>query len=903
MTDPVGFDLGTPRASWVVEDTQGTCQKAARIEVSCDKEFRELIWDSGMGNISSLGTEIGIELKPYRRYYWRVTVIADNGESAVSSINFFETAKLDEPWKAEWITVPKELTTENPVFETSFIYENERASQPESSGSVRLYVCGLGLYTAYLNGKRIGNERLTPGCNDYNMWLQYQTYELDVKPGVNVLKISLGNGWYKGRFGPSNRINNYGDAFHLIAEVREDGRYIAGTGSSWKVHSGGISANSLYDGEIFDPASESAEYFDAAYDTDDTLTGRLKDRLSLPVTIHEEKKPVRVIHTPADETVLDFGQNFAGILRVHVNEPEGTMVHLQFGEELEHGNFYRDNLRDAKAEFIYYSDGTERTVEQEFTYYGFRYVRVQGVSDVDPDDFTGLVLYSDLEMTGSVTTDNSKINQLISNCVWGQRSNFVDVPTDCPQRDERLGWTGDAQVFSGTACFNMDSYAFLNKYLTDIYMTQKELGCVTNFIPTFQHTEPTSCAWGDVATILPWNLYMYYGDKDILRRQFESMKMWADYMYSKDLDCGGRGLWITKSGFGDWLALDNDDPKERYCGGTDLTFLHTAYYFYSTSIVAKAAAVLERKDEEKVYAARADKIKKAFIRRFFTPDGLLAVNTQTAYAVALYMGLCPEDAVQLTADTLAEKIINGGGTLKTGFIGTPILCRVLSQNGYSDIAYRLLFNEDDPSWLYAVNLGATTIWERWNSLNPDGTFNGTDMNSLNHYSYGSIVEWIYRHVIGIQPVESAPGFKKAIIAPELNKRMKSADAKYISAAGEYRIFWTVTDPRRVHLEINVPFDATAELHFPGSDRIDKLCSGQFSFDYELETPLWEPVSADTNFADLREDPAATSVLDKYMPGWKDFPPIFTSVPLRDLADDPYLNVSEETIELIVKELQ
>ena len=898
MKNPLGFTLGTLRASWIVEDTRATTQKWAEIEVALDANFTEVVYDSGKKQLSSLAAVLPIELKARTRYYWRVTVEADNGEQAVSETNWFETAKEQENWIAEWITVPEQLQTENPVFEKTICTEQAREA--------RLYLCGFGLYTAWLNGEKVGQEYLSPGCNDYNMWLQYQTYILPLQKGENTLRISLGNGWYKGRFGLGGAMSNYGHAFHLIAEVRDRDELLAATDASWQVHAGPIGENGIYDGETFSPAMESGDAIPACLDTEmkealEKGIRILQARRSLPVVVHEERKPMELIHTPAGEWVLDFGQNMAGIVRMHVKAEKGVKVRLQFGEILQNGCFYRDNLRGARAEYVYVSDGQERTVEPQFTYYGFRYVKVEGMEKVCPENFTALVLYSDLEMTGHIRTSDAKLNQLISNCVWGQKSNYLEIPTDCPQRDERLGWTGDTQVFAGTACFSMDSFAFLSKQMYDVYMTQKELGCVTNTVPAFQDKEPTSCAWGDVATIVPWILYTYYGDAEILRQQFDSMKLWADYMYEKEQACGGHGLWETKTGFGDWLAMDHENPAERYAGGTDLTYLHTAYYYYSTTLVQKAAHVLGSAEEE-MYAKRAERIRQAFLKHYYTPDGLLAVTTQTAYAVALYMGLYPDGGAQKIADLLADKINAAGGRIKTGFIGTPILCRVLSQYGYSALAYKLLFNEETPSWLYAVNLGATTVWERWNSVNPDGSVNGTDMNSMNHYAYGSILEWMYRHMAGIRPLEDTPGFKQVVIAPEVDMRLREVDMTYDSAAGMYRVAWKILDNRHLQLEVQVPFDAKATLYLPGSDCTEELSAGTHSFSYETDQPLWKILTVHDNFNELREYPPILPLLDKYIPMWKDLPRIFTDIPLTEMANDPYLPVNQETIARLEKEL-
>lgn len=898
ITNPLGFDLGTPRVSWKVEDAAGRRQTSARVVAAKDEAMTQVVYDSGeSAELSSLAHPIRAELEPYTRYFWQVRVQSDAGESAMSEPSRFETAKLNEPWEADWIGCP-ELETENPVFVKVL-------KLPEEVPDARAYVCGLGVYEWYLNGERVGDEYLAPGCTDYNMRLQYQTYAVNLKKGRNVLAVSLGNGWYKGRFGLGRHDKVYGDAFHLIFELRKGGRLLAKTDASWQVYAGDIGENGIYDGEVYAPNEQTKRSADAheafrPVTVEDRDKSILCARLSLPVRIRQTRSVQEVIHTPAGETVLDLGQNMVGFMRFRVHEPAGQTVRLQYGEILQDGNFYNDNLRTAKAEYVYISDGRERIVSPHFTFYGFRYVKVEGITgELKPEDFTGCVLGSDYDEIGSVTTDNAKLNQLISNVIWGQRGNYVDIPTDCPQRDERLGWTGDTQVFSGTASFLTDSYAFLNKYLVDVYATQREIGCVPSFIPAFDDHDATSCAWGDVATIVPWTLYLFSGDEEILRQQFDSMCLWADYMYGEDEKNGGRRLWVTDTGYGDWLALDHDDPKERMSGGTELTYLSSAYYYYSTRIVARAAEILGFTDEAARYGKRADEIREAFQTEYFTRTGRLAVNTQTAYAVALYMDLAPEEAKAQTAKALADKIKNGGGHLKTGFIGTPILCRVLSSYGYSDTAYRLLFNEDVPSWLYAVNLGATTIWERWNSVLPDGHINGTDMNSLNHYSYGSIVEWMFRHMAGIQPLEEAPGFKRVRIAPEINVRLKRTDMVYDSAAGRYEVHWRLHGSNEVEVDVTVPFDAQAELILPGKEAEPlRLEAGSYTYRYQTKEELFQRANTWSSFQALREYPPAAPLLDQYMPGWSSIPAMFCKDSLRDMSKTPFVHISEEDMDKI-----
>lgn len=816
----MGFHLNQPRFSWIVEDSGELKPKAEQISVAFDQDFTQICWNSTEDSrLSNLGTFFPIELKPYQRYFWKVRVIAQNGESAESDVQWFETAKMEEGWEAEWITNGR-LEAENAVFIKDFYLE-------EKVTDARIYISGLGLYEVFINGEKVGNEFLAPGCNDYERWIQYQTYAVNFRKGENRITVSVGNGWYRGKFGLSEHTGFFGRDFRCILEIRKKGKLILATDESWRVKKGSVLGNNIYDGEIYAPAQAGNVSYPVTVLQDDKE--KLMARLSLPVVVKEERKPVKILHTPNGEDVLDMGQNFAGFLKADVHEPSGKVIRFQFGEILQDGSFYRDNLRTARQEYVYYSDGKNRTIRAHFTYYGFRYVKIEGISDIELENFTGCVLYSDLEQAGYLVTGHEKINRLIQNALWGQKSNYVDVPTDCPQRDERMGWTGDAQMFAATACFQMNSYAFLNKYLYDMQECQKHLGYVPSVIPAIDFMMPACSAWGDAATILPWTMYCFYGDSVILEQQFESMKQWVDTI-TQDT-CPEKRLWNPEFTFGDWLALDHENLRERMVGGTDNCFLSSAYYYYSTSILAKTSVILGKKKEADYYANLANEIKEAIQKEYLTVTGRLAITTQTAYVLAIYMDLLPEDGKKRACEMLHKKLLENDGYLKTGFVGTAYICRTLSENGYERDAYRLLFNEDHPSWLYAVNLGATTIWERWNSLLPDGTINGTDMNSFNHYAYGAIVEWMYRTIAGINPVEEAPGFSKVVIRPIPEKRLKRADMSYQSASGVYKVSWELKNNGCVY-KIKIPYYGCADIMFPHEkNKVIQLKPGEYTFEF------------------------------------------------------------------------
>lgn len=925
ITNPLGFELGTPRVSYVVSETTASKQVAAQIQVSLDEAFSEVIFDSGRSTeINSLAYELPIRLEPTTRYYWRVTVWADNGDTATSEAAWFETAKLQEGWTAEWIT-PKLDKVVHPVLETAF-------SLTKEVRSARAYVSGLGLYEMKINGTKAGDEYLTPNFNAYDKWLQYQTYDITelLEEGTNRIEAALGNGLYKGRFGFEGGDHEvYGDRFALLCEIvitHTDGTAtFVRSDEFWTARKSKVLESGLYDGEFYDAtfAEEDrygVEKIEIGYD-------RLHARRSLPVVIHERLKPIEVITTPAGETVLDMGQNMVGWIEFINRAPKGTEILLQYGELLQEGNFYRDNLRTAKAEHRYISDGTGGSVRPYFTFFGFRYVKVTGwVGELNPEDFTGCVLYSDMETTGSIETSNPLVNRLFLNAMWGQKGNFLDVPTDCPQRDERMGWTGDAQVFAGTASFNMDTYAFFSKYGYDLWKEQAALdGKVPMVVPMATVKGGGSSAWGEAATVIPWTVYLHTGDKAILEQQFDSMKAWVDYIKRADDASGARRLWTVGFHFGDWLALDGEDPSMP-TGGTETAFIASAYYCYSSMLVAKAAKALGKVDSAQFYENLSNEVRAAIRAEYFTPNGRLALGTQTAYIVALFMDLAPEKDRERVANDLRERLKKDNNHLKTGFVGTPYFCRVLSEAGLQDLAYTLLLNKDYPSWLYAVTMGATTIWERWNSVLPDGRISGESMNSLNHYAYGSIAEWMYRHMAGINPFEEKPGFKHVKLAPQPDFRLKFAKAKLMSASGLYESGWELSEEGALTFRFVIPFDAEATVVLPdaklekvlvngrplpeaglgaveGAHAVElQLTSGTWEFSYLPEAPYIKYYSTSLALNQLLLNDEVKGIVFESLPHLAEIPAGMLSKhgvkSLRELIQMPFLGIKPEVLDTL-----
>ena len=840
---PLGLAMKQPVFSWVAEDTADKRQAAAEIVV---RAGGKTVYDSGRReDISSLGFEAPLELAPRTRYDWTVTLWGDGGDWASAS-SWFETAKQEEPWQAQWIAADFQDKEVQPLLVKDFSLSGEVES-------VRAYVCGLGIYELEINGQKAGNEYLLPGYHCYDFHLEYQTFDITglVRAGENRVGLALGPGWYKGDIVFDRYHNLYGDTMQAICEVRvllKDGtEQVIPTDLTWKSYPSPVTFSNIYDGEHYDARREipgwsapccQGEAGGVVPGTEGTE--RLIARLG-PKIVKKASFSPTVLQTKKGETVLDFGQNMTGWVEFGADEPAGTEIVLTYGEVLQDGCFYRDNLRSAKAEYRYISNGRPAHVRPHFTFYGFRYVKVEGVSQARAEDFTAWHIRSDIDPTGSIETADPRVNQLFHNAMWGQFDNFLDIPTDCPQRDERLGWTGDAAIISATACKNLYMPAFFHHFLYNVGEEERYYqGAVPFFVPApktedwgdafWLNGNPDGCAiWSDVATMMPWAVYENYGDLALLRQDYPVMKTWVERIRRDDEADGGRGLWLRGRQLGDWLALDREDgDTQNPFGATDLPYTATAFYYYSASLTAKAAKALGYEADQKEYQALCQKIKGAFLEEYFNQDGTLRIPvTQTACVLSLFFGLYPEGKKDMVLNALKERIAAQNNHLDTGFCGTPFLCRALSDNGANELAYTLFLNDDYPSWLYEVNMGATTVWERWNSILPDGSISGTGMNSLNHYAYGSIVDWMYHNLCGLNPVEEAPGYKKAVIRPMPDKRLPWAKLKLDTASGTYQVEWTYGEGG-LHGSVTVPFDCQARLILPnGQERT--LSAGTFVF--------------------------------------------------------------------------
>ena len=886
--EPVGFDLTDLRAAWQVDETSSACQRRSRLWVWQDQQE---VYATGWQQLDSLSTPVPIPLKPRTEYTWQVEVEGDAGDTARSDVQRFETGKQQEAWQGRWIGSPLEKP---PMFRKVFAVE-------QIPKRARLYATGLGLYEAYLNGQKLGQEYLLPGLTVYSDCVQVQTFDLaeHLVKGENTLVFLMGEGWYMGRFGLEGKARHFGDHFALLAEMHLDEPVLA-SDEQWEVSPSPVVASGIYDGEVYDARVKAAWQPCALLPDERHPT---MDRLSPALRVQRRIKAAQVIQTADGQCVLDFGQNMAGFVEVRCALPEHATLRLLYAEHMQQGRLYRDNLGTAKAEYVYHSDGQPRLLAPHFTYYGFRYVQVEGVEPVQPDDFVACALWSDMEQTGTLHTGNALVNRLIENTQWGQHSNYVEIPTDCPQRSERMGWTADAQVFAATACYLTDSQAFLRKFCRDMRCEQAHhQGAMPHVVPSFGETGSCS-AWGDAATIIPWILYCFSGDDSILKAQYASMKAWVDSIRRIDEQTGDHRLWTTGFHFGDWLGLDNE-ADDGYKGGTEDAYIASAYYYYSASLVAKAAKVLGNIEDAAFYESLAEEVLAAVRREYFSQTGRLCITTQCGYVLALWFGLCPEGTEARTAAAFAQKLKDAKVHLKTGFVGTAYLCKALSQAGLNGMAYKLLLNEDYPSWLYEVKLGATTVWERWNSVLPDGTMNPINMNSLNHYSYGSVVEWMYRYMAGLRPVESAAGFRHSVIQPMPDYRLPKVQMTYRSAVGEYAIAYEIRKDGSFELDVTVPFGATATLRLPNHPSpVVELQAGHYHTAYQPQPAMKPSYNLQSPLEELEESAYCRHCLEQAGIVAEQVPPPMHGMNLLELCHTPFVQLTQDALQVLDKALR
>jgi alpha-L-rhamnosidase len=827
LDEPLGIGTPTPRLSWRITAGPGwrqvawqaQCVRAAGTETA-----------TGGGDEQVLVAWPFEPLRSRERAEVRVRVQGPDGSwSAWGETAAVEAGLLDP---TDWIARPvggawpEEAGTDR---RPSLVRRSFRVDAPVTRA--RLYVTAHGLYEAEINGRRVGDHELSPGWTSYDHRLVYWTFDVSehLVAGVNAIGAWLGDGWYRGRLGFNGGYRDlYGTDLSLIAqlEIEHPGgeRTIVATDGSWEAAPSPILLSGLYDGEKHDAREERAGWSAPGTATAGWTPVRVghRDPATLvapelpPVRCTEELAPVSSTPLGDGRILLDFGQNLVGRLRVRVDGPAGHRIELRHAEVLEHDDLGVRPLRLADAHDVLVLDGRgAREWEPRFTFHGFRYATIEGVDELGEGDVVARVLHSDMRRTGTFETSSPDLNRLHENVVWGMRGNFVSIPTDCPQRDERLGWTGDIQVFAPTASFLYDCAGFLSNWLRDVAVEQLPDGTVPWFVPDIPggptwNPIRTGAVWGDVAVLTPWTLHERFADREVLRRQYDSGRAWVERMIRQS---GPERLWRDGHQLGDWLdpAAPPDDPA---AGRTDKHLVASAYFAHSTRRLADTARLLGLAGEADRYHRIALEARDAFRATYVTRDGRLTSDAQTAYALAIRFGLLSADEQQTAGERLAELVREAGNRIATGFAGTPVISDALTDTGHLDAAYDLLLEDECPSWLYTVRMGGTTIWERWDSMLPDGTINPGEMTSFNHYALGSVADWMHRVIGGLAP--AAPGYRRIVWAPRPGGGLDHAAVAFDSPYGRIEGSWR-REGGSIRYRLAVPTGVSGAIDLPGVD--------------------------------------------------------------------------------------
>ena len=927
LDNPLGIDALRPRLAWkLAADHHNVLQTAYQIQVFRAGAPADPIWDSGkVLSDTSIGVDYaGPALESRQRYAWHVRIWDErDAVSDWSSRAWWEMGLLQQvDWQAQWIEPHQKPATREPVVN---IFQNLGmiSPAPESDGArlnpsqylrkvfasrgpvarARLYATAHGIYQLEINGRRVGDQELAPEATAYHQYLQYQTYDVTglIGPGNNVVGAVLGDGWYCGRIGLPGDSCQYGDKLALLLQLEieyQDGsRQWVLSDEAFKSATGPLIYSDLFIGERYDARREHAGWHTPEFDelawqpvtVANYGYGNLVAQYGEPLRVVVELAPRDILITPTGETVVDFGQNISGKIRMRVHGAAGTKVVLDYSETLDAAGNFRQQIRgrnkDQRDFYILKGDGVEEYTPW-FTTHGFRYVRVTGYPGApSPDAFVGLVIASDLLETGSFTCSDPRLNRLQENIRWSQRGNLVSIPTDCPQR-ERAGFTGDAQVFAPTACFNMDVNAFFTRWLRNLQLEQRADGQVPVIVPYWQSYidmftpvqggAHTSAGWGDACIIVPWTLYQAYGDLGVLAENYPTMVRWLDYVQQEaetgiperlqaqmtpHLRARQRYLWNTGFHFGDWLipslTAGGHSPLEAANATKEITA--SCFYAYSTELLAHIAGLLGHEEAQQRYVAQYANICAAFADEYMDDEGRLSSHYQGMYVLALKMGMVPEEKQALVTGQLVSLIAENDFRLDTGFVSVPYLLDVLCDNGREDVAYKLLFQTECPSWLYEVDRGATTIWESWDAIAPDGQ---VSLASLNHYAFGCVGDWMVRTVTGLD--KGRPGYKHIVIRPRPHRGLTQAAARYQSVYGEIVSAWK-WEAGRLRVQATIPPNTTATIRLPGADSqaihahsavtqdgpdvCVEVGSGCYRFDYlypglsSAELPSAEPPSA------------------------------------------------------------
>jgi alpha-L-rhamnosidase len=872
LTETLRIGAPRPRLSWITESALGNWRQGGyEIEAyGPDGELRDRTGRVESGD-SVLVPWPFAPLTSRQKLLVRARVWGTDGQpSTWSELVAVEAGLLDaNDWTARFVTPDWDEDTSRP--QPSPLLRREFVVRP-GLRQARLYVTALGVYEAQLNGVTVGDHVMAPGWTSYNFRLRYQTFDVTnlLAEGPNAIGAILGDGWYRGRLGyHGGRRNIYGDRLALLAQLELGYRDGASerllTDETWRASTGPLLASDIYDGETYDARLEPSGWSTPGYDDSGWAGVRLLERdpatlvapSGPPVRRIETIAPVAITSSPSGRTILDFGQNLVGRLRLTVQGPAGKTITLRHAEVLEHGELCSRPLRLAAATDRYTLKGEGSEIwEPRFTFHGFRYAEVDGWPGQMPADAVQAVIcHSDMERTGWFECSDPLVNRLHENVVWSMRGNFLDIPTDCPQRDERLGWTGDVQVFAPTASFLYDSAGFLQSWLADVAAEQAAAdGIVPLFVPNVMSApiSPTA-VWGDAAVIVPWVVYQRYGDTGILADQFKSMAAWVDVVANA---AGPRRLWEQGLQLGDWLD-PKAAPEKPGDARTAPYVVATAYFARSAELLGQAAGGLGRGADETRYLALAAEVRDAFAREYVTPGGRLVSDATTAYALAIQFALLPTPEQRQAAGRRLAALARGSGyRISTGFVGTPLICDAMCSAGEYEAAYRLLIQRQCPSWLYPVTMGATTIWERWDSLLPDGTVNPGEMTSFNHYALGAVADWLHRTVAGLAP--AAPGYRRITIRPVPGGGLTNASTRHRSPYGLATCSWKI-EAGQMTVEAEIPANTTASVYLPG--RVGEpfeVGAGRHRWVYPYHLPqVVHPVlTLDSTLGELIDDPVA-----------------------------------------------